>query len=207
LEETGIDLEKFPKKIIAEFKPSNTFMIGAEPNRLTNIDGKFCAFLGDLSKAPATKPDDETEELRWIALDEISFNKTNFFAHKKIVNLYTITFIEEALFEIICLEIKRISKVINPLTKQKISRFNSPQNLQSFLLEKLQKTNFSKFRNLQKFLSWEFGELEISRKICGKDGDDFYQLSLKICKFIFLNIESSELNPAKLEKFLQNKSL
>ena len=153
LEETGVDLDDFPQKIILDFKFNRTLMIGAERDRLTNIDGKFCAFLGELSKAPKTTPDHETEELRWVALEEIFFDKKkkNYFAEEKkglakIVNLYTVTLIEEALFEVICHEIKRISKIKNPVTGQEISRFNTPQNLQSFLLssaEYLENTGFN----------------------------------------------------------------
>lgn len=200
LEETGIDLNKFPKKIILDFKFNHTLMIGAERDRLTNIDGKFCAFLGELEKAPQTKPDGETEELRWIALDEISFNKQkkNFFAHKKIVNLYTVTLIEEALHEVICYEIKRISKIKNPLTKQEISRFNTPQNLQSFLFESC----FNMSSNIFKFLSWQFGELEIGKNLCGKDGYWFYKASLTICKFVTSRKLSSPIDFTALNKLL-----
>lgn len=225
LEETGIDLNKFPKKIILDFKFNHTLMIGAERDRLTNIDGKFCAFLGELKKAPQTKPDDETEELRWIALDEIFFDKQkkNFFAHKKIVNLYTVTLIEEALHEVICHEIKRISKIKNPLTKQEISRFNTPQNLQSFLFNKLSSflthhvedlvsLNLGRSSTMQakddqlvmifKFLSWKFGELEIGKNLCGKNGDWFYKASLAICKFLTSHKLSSPHDFTALNKIL-----
>jgi ADP-ribose pyrophosphatase YjhB (NUDIX family) len=179
LEETGVNLDKFPQKIILDFKFNHTLMIGAERDRLTNIDGKFCAFLGELDKEPKSSPDHETEELRWIALDEISFDKKkkNYFAHDKIVNLYTATLIEESLFEIICHNIKQISKVKNPITKQEISRFNNPQNIQAFLIKKNIQTKVAR-----EFLSWEFGELEIGKNLCGKSGDKFYHLSLQISK-------------------------
>ncbi len=139
LEETGVDLDQFPQKIILDFKFNHTLMIGAERDRLTNIDGKFCAMLGVLDEAPETTPDHETEELKWIAIDEINFaaEQKNYFACEKQVNLYTVTLIEEALFELICGEIKRLSKFKNPFNGQEIARFNTPQNLQGFLLERL----------------------------------------------------------------------
>jgi 8-oxo-dGTP pyrophosphatase MutT (NUDIX family) len=204
LEETGVNLEDFPKKIILDFKFNNTLMIGAERDRLTNIDGKFCAFLGELEKEPKTKPDDETEELRWIALDEISFDdkKKNYFSHGKIVNLYTATLIEEALFGVICHQIKQISKIKNPLTKQEISRFNTPQNLQSFLLEKQPAKAWQGYEEISKFLAWEFGELEIGKNLCGKDGKRFYKTSLKICEFLQSHQLSSNSDLNALEKFI-----
>lgn len=181
LEETGVNLDDFPERITLDFKFNHTLMIGAERDRLTNIDGKFSAFLGELEEEPKTSPDEETEELRWIALDEISFDKKkrNFFAHEKIVNLYTVTLIEEALFEVICHNIKKISKIKNPLTKQEISRFNTPQNLQCFLIEANCKTKLA-----IEFLAWEFGELEIGKNLCSRNGDRLYKLSLEISKKI-----------------------
>ncbi len=211
LEETGVDLDAFPKKIILDFKFNHTLMIGAERDRLTNIDGKFCAFLGELTKEPKTAPDHETEELRWIALDEISFNKKqkNYFAHQKIVNLYTVTLIEEALFEVICHEIKRISKIDNPFTKQQLSRFNTPQNLQGFLINQLDLYPHVKLKNntLKKFLSWQFGELEISENLCSKNGDIFYKLSLTICEFLTSRTLLSDVDFIKLNNLLNDKFL
>ncbi len=179
-EETGVDLDKFKQKIILDFKFNRTLMLGAERDRLTNIDGKFSAFLGELDKEPKTAPDAETEELRWIALDEITFDKKNYFAYKKIVNLYTVSLIEEALFEIICYKIKKISKIKNPLTKQEISKFNTPQNLQSFFISNPQ---IKQNQEIKEFLSWKFGELEIGKDLCGKNGKRLYHLTLKLCNF------------------------
>ena len=220
LEETGVDLEKFPKKIILDFKFNHTLMIGAERDRLTNIDGKFCAFLGELDKEPKTKPDGETEELRWIALDEIYFDKKkkNFFAHEKIVNLYTVTLIEEALFEVICHEIKRISKIKNPITKQEISRFNTPQNLQGFLFNVMLSLSkhdsgprlescFDKLSMTLRFLSWKFGDLEIGENLCGKNGDWFYKANLTICKFLQTQKLSSPSDFIKLNNLLNDQFL
>lgn len=195
LEETGVDLDKFETTIL-DFKCNKTLMIGAERDRLINVDGKFCGFLGELDKEPKSKPDAETEELRWISLDEISFDKKkkNYFAHGKIVNLYTFTLIEEALFEMICHEIKKISKVKNPFNKQQISRFNNPQNMQVFLLEKLRDLKIPKqdFSEIAEFLSWQFGELEIGKDLCGKKGNKLYKTSLEICKFLsFKNLSTA----------------
>ncbi|NBV06459.1 MAG: hypothetical protein EBS06_04395 [Proteobacteria bacterium] len=207
-EETGVDLEKFSKRVILDFKFNHTLMIGAERDRLTNIDGKFCAFLGELKTHPKTIPDSEIEELQWIALDEISFDKKkkNFFAHQKIVNLYTVTLIEESLFEIICHEIKKVSKIKNPLTKQKISRFNTPQNLQSFLISNFcsgwKKQNYPL---ISKFLAWQFGDLEIGKNLCSKNGDMLYKISLKISEFLTLKNISSELDFKSLENFIKTK--
>lgn len=186
LEETGIDLEKFENRITLDFKFNQTFMIGAERDRLTNIDGKFCAFLGDLDKAPKTMPDAETEELKWIALDEIYFDEKekNFMAHDKIVNLYTASLIEEALHEIICFKIKQISQVKNEVSGQETARFNCPQNLQHYLLEKINVAKLDNFLQLKRFLAWKFGELEISQNLCGKDGGWFYDACLKIGEFL-----------------------
>jgi len=229
LEETGVDLNKFPKKIILDFKFNHTLMIGAERDRLTNIDGKFCAFLGELEKEPKTKPDAETEELRWIALDEIDFDKKkkNYFAWDKIVNLYTVTLIEEALFEVICHELKRISKIKNPITQQEISRFNTPQNLQSFLLENISSSSLTRsvddlvssktklkrssafqakddeLKEIHHFLSWKFGELEIGENLCGKKGDWLYKASITICKFVQSNKLYSKANFTKLNNLLK----
>lgn len=193
LEETGIDLDKFPQKIILDFKTNKTFMIAAERDRLVNMDIKFCAFLGTLEKEPPTKSDEETEEVRWIALDEIHFDakKKKYGAAKKSMNPYTIAVIEEALFEVICHQIKEISKIKNPITKQEISRFNTPQNLQSFLIEKVQKHKNSDLKEIHRFLSWEFGELEIGKNLCGKDGDRLYKTNLMICEFVKSNNLSS----------------
>lgn len=186
-EETGVDLEKFKKKIILDFKFNSTMMIGAEKDRLINIDGKYCAFLGVLEQQPKTLPDQETEELRWICLDKINFNQNhkNYSAYKKIVNLYTITLIEEALHEIICHFIKENSKVKNQLSNQIISKFNTPQNLQIYIWQKLQQIknfNINKLTNLKKFLEWQFGELEIAKNLCGKDGKEFFKFSVIFCK-------------------------
>ena len=185
LEETGVDLEKFKDRLIFDLNSSNTLTVGAEPDRLVNIDGKFCAFLGELDKAPQTKPDEETEELCWIALDEISFDKKNYVAHGKVVNLYTIGLIEEGLFRTICHKIQEISKIKNPITKQEISRFNTPQNLQSFLIlnPKIKRT-----KEIVEFLAWEFGELEIGKNLCGKDGDELYENSLLVVANISSNL-------------------
>lgn len=177
LEETGINLDKFKNKLILDLQNTHTLTVGVEPDRLINIDGKFCAFLGELEKAPKTTPDAETEELRWIALDEISFDKNNYAAHEKIVNFYGFTLIEEGLFRIICHKIQEISKIVNPITKQEISSFDSPQNLQSFLIlnPKIKRT-----KEVKEFLAWEFGELGIGKNLCGKNGDLLYKNSLLI---------------------------
>jgi ADP-ribose pyrophosphatase YjhB (NUDIX family) len=177
LEETGINLDKFKHKLIFDLKKNHNFMMGAEPDRLVNIDGKFCAFLGELEKAPKTVADNETEELRWIALDEIYFDKKNYLLDGKIVNLYAVTLIEEGLFAIICHQIKEISKIINPFTKQQVSRFNTPQNLQSFLILNSQ---IKRTKEIKEFLNWEFGELEVGKNLCGKNGDRLYEISLQI---------------------------
>ncbi len=236
LEETGVDLDDFPQKIILDFKFNRTLMIGAERDRLTNVDGKFCAFLGELSEAPKTTPDYETEELRWIALDEIFFDakKKNYFAEEKIgsakiVNLYTVTLIEEALFEVICHEIKKISKIQNPVTGQLISRFNTPQNLQSVLIEKLSalcdgprnKSGVTKCsaeqshhhfhpglvpgsmpKTIFNFLSWQFGPLEIGKEICGKKGDKIFLISILLADFLTKNNLNNEADFKKLNDYL-----
>ena len=177
LEETGVNLDEFKNKVIFNLNSTNTLTVGVEPDRLINIDGKFCAFLGDLDKAPEITPDEETEELQWIALDEISFDKENYLARGKIVNLYTVTLIEEGLFRMICHKIKEISKIKNPVTKQEISRFNTPQNLQSFLILNPQ---IKRTEEIEEFLSWKFGDLEIGENLCSKDGDRLYDISLII---------------------------
>jgi 8-oxo-dGTP pyrophosphatase MutT (NUDIX family) len=181
LEETGVDLDKFADRLIFDLNSSKTLTVGVEPDRLVNIDGKFCAFLGELDKAPKIIPDHETEELQWIALDEIFFDKKNFVARGKIINLYSIAIIEEGLFRIICHKIQEISKIINPVTKQVISKFNTPQNLQCFLILNPQ---IKRSREIKKFLTWEFGELEIGKNLCGKDGDELYKISLLIAETI-----------------------
>jgi hypothetical protein len=181
LEESGINIDKFLQTIILNLKISETLMLGAESDRLVNIDGKFCAFLGELNKEPKSKPDNEIEESKWIAINDINFSEKEkkYISHKNIVNPYVISLIEEALFEIICYKIKEISKIKNPITKQQISRFNTPQNLQSFLLNNhLDLQN----KDVKEFLSWEFGDLEIGKNLCGKKGDKLYNTTIKLCK-------------------------
>ncbi len=183
LEETGIDLDKFKDKLIFDLGKTNTLMIGSEPDRLINIDGKFCAFLGELKKAPEIIPDNETEELRWIALNEICFDKRNYTADEKIINLYAVTLIEEGLFKIICHKIKEISKITNPVTRQEISMFNTPQNLQSFLILNSQ---IKLTKEIKEFLAWESGDLEIGKNLCGENGDRLYKISLLIARILVL---------------------
>ena len=178
-EETGVDLDKFKDCLIFDLGSSKTLTIGVEPDRLINIDGKFCAFLGDLDDAPKTKPDEETEELSWVALEEISFDKKKFIARGKVINLYAITLIEEGLFRTICHKIQELSKVKNPITKQEVSRFNTPQNLQSFFILNPQ---IERTKEIKEFLAWEFGELEIGKNLCGKKGDILYKVTLAIAK-------------------------
>jgi len=206
LEETGVDLDKFPKKIIIDFPVNKTLMIGAEPDRLTNIDGTFTAFLGELEKAPKTRSDAETEEVKWVAIDEIKFDKkkNNYIAGKFIVNSYTISLIEEALYRIICYQIKQMSKITNPITKEKISRFDTTQNLQSFLLEKSQNFKIEKLTFIKEFLSWKFGELEIAKNLCGKNGSRFYKLNFLTCKFLIKNKLKSFEDFTKLNNLLKN---
>jgi len=86
--------------------------------------------------------------------------------------------IEEGLFRTICHKIQEISKIINPVTKQEISRFNTPQNLQSFLILNPQ---IKRTREVKEFLAWEFGELEIGKNLCGKNGDELYKISHQNC--------------------------
>jgi hypothetical protein len=93
--------------------------------------------------------------------------------------------IEEGLFRTICHKIQEISKIKNPITKQEISRFNTPQNLQSFLIlnPKIKRT-----KEIKEFLSWEFGELEIGKNLCGKDSDELYENSLLVVATISSNL-------------------
>ena len=213
LEETGVDLNDFPQRITLDFKFNHTLMIGAERDRLTNIDGKFCAYLGELNKAPKTIPDHETEELRWIALEEIFLDKRkkNYFAEEKngsakIVNLYTVALIEEALFEVICHEIKRISKIKNPITKQVISRFNTPQNLQCAAFLNLSKHHLDcASKAISEFFSWQFGDLEIGKNLCGKKGDTLFKLSLAICEYLQNYNLSSPSDIEALDNFIKSK--
>jgi 8-oxo-dGTP pyrophosphatase MutT (NUDIX family) len=192
-EETGVDLDKFPQALILNLKMSQTLMLGAESDRLVNIDGKFCAFLGELEKAPESTPDHEVEELKWIATDEIIFDKKQkkYLAANFCVNPYVLSLLEESLFEFLCHKIKQISKIKNPLTKQEISRFNTVQNLQSFLIEKSSNFKIKKLEFIKEFLSWKFGECEIGKNLCGKNGNKLYKTTLEICKFISSqNLES-----------------
>ena len=210
LEETGVNLDNIKDKIILDFKFNHTLMMGSEKDRLTNVDGRFCAFLGELTTEPQTTPDNEVEEVRWIALEEIDFHlkQQKYLALNKEVNAYAISTIEESLYKIICYKIKEISKIDNFISKQKISKFNTPQNLQSFLLEKLEKLETSEKQGLRldiinEFLLWNFAELEIARNIYGKKGDLFFKTSINICYFITKNKIDFAYDLKKLEQFLE----
>lgn len=207
-EETGIDLDKFPQAIILNLKMSQTLMLGAEADRLINIDGKFCAFLGKLEKAPKSTPDHEVEELKWIATDEIFFDKKQkkYLAANYQINPYVLSLLEESLFEILCYKIKKLSKVKNIFTKQEISRFHSPQNLQSFLLEKLPDHKINNLKFLKNFLAWKFGEMEIGKNLCERNGNMLYKTSLAICKFIASNALSSMSDFIALNNFIQKNN-
>lgn len=204
LEESGVNLDDFPKAIILDLKMTQTFMIGAEADRLVNIDGKFCAFLGELTKEPKSIPDDEVEESKWIAIEEIIFDKKQkkYIVAKNQLNPYVISLIEESLFEIICSKIKEISRIKNPITKQEISRFETPQNLQCFLIEKSKNLDLMKFNSINEFLAWKFGELKIAKNLCGKNGDIFYKITILICEFIMSENLSSKSDFLKLNKLI-----
>lgn len=185
LEETGIDLDKFPQALTLDLKMTKTLMLGAEGDRLVNIDGKFCSLLGSLDAEPKTKPDHEIEELQWIDIETILFNEKQqqYVTANNLINPYVLAVLEESLFEIICHQITEISKTRNPITKQQISKFNTPQNIQSFLLAILPH-NIDDLDLIKDFISWKFGELNITQNLCGKNGNKFYKLTLTICRFI-----------------------
>ena len=206
-EESGIDISKYKKAIILNFKCNSTFMIGAEKDRLTNIDGKFCAFLGKLKSHPKTTPDPkEIEQVKWIKIEDILYDnkKQKYIADNKQVNLYTMSLIEEAVFEILCYQIKQISKINNIYNKQQISRFNNPQNMQSYIIEKAANIKIDDLINLGQFLSWQFGDLEIGKNICGKTGNKLYNSSLLIGNYLKTNHLNSLNDFKALEKLLNS---
>jgi 8-oxo-dGTP pyrophosphatase MutT (NUDIX family) len=206
-EEMNVDIGKYKKAVILDFKNHSTFFIGAEQDRLTNIDGRFCALLGILDKEPKTIPDYEIQEARWVALEDVIYDKKNkkHIIDGKQLSTYSALFMQEALFELLCYQIKKISKIKNSITGQMVSKFHSPQNLQAYLFEKISKNDAFRMKNLYLFLSWKFGDLDIGNNFYGKSGNDLYYITVNITKFISKNNINNPKFFANLENYILSK--
>lgn len=206
LEETGINIDNFQNRVIIDFKCSSSLMLGAEKERICNIDGRFCSLLGALENAPSTSPDQETQELRWICLDEIFFdeNQQNYIAHNYIVNLYTITLIEESLHKITSYFIKKNSLIHNKFNQDNICKFNDPQNIQSYILQKTDKFDIENLNNIKELLSFSFGELGIARNIYNHNGINFLRLFINASLFLQKNELLSQKNILDFNNFLSD---
>ena len=206
-EETGVDIKKYKKAIILDFKNNSTLMIGAEKDRLTNIYGKFCALLGILDGMPEISPDNEVEEAKWVAIEDINYDKKfkKYLVHDFELNLYTQSLIEESLFELLNYKIQKFSKIKNSFNDQEISRFSSPQNLQSYILEKSTNFNLKQFSYVTNFLSWQFGELGIGNNLFGKFGNELYNNTIAICYFLIKNNLGTLKDFSNLDQFIKSK--
>ncbi len=212
LEETGIDLKKFKDRITFDFKFNKTLMIGAEKDRLINIDGKFASWLGILKTAPKTTPDSETEELKWVNLKDIIFDKKkkNYFTEGRIVNLYAVTLIEESLNEIVNYFIKLTSKVKNEASDSNLSIFNSWQNIQITIWQKfkqIENLNINKLQYVKKLLEFKSGNLDIAKNICGKDGKIFFHIFYNSAIFFRKNNLENKQDFIALNNYLENEFL